>query len=149
MCLGMANGGKTPEMTEKIKEMVYQINRLNPPERIASGEYKGFWYYVLNLGTHPCAYIDVTETELNSVDYCNIDVACHGGLTYSRQYLATVDKKGWFIGWDYAHYGDFVGYEMLYPDLQSNDKKWTTEKVVKECKDVIDRVIELLESEQQ
>lgn len=59
-----------------MKEMVYSAKRLNPPEQIATGNYKGFDYYVLNLGTHPCAYVDVTDTELNSKNYGNIDIEC-------------------------------------------------------------------------
>ena len=129
-----------------MQEMVYSANRITP-KRIAEGTHKGLQYYVLNLGTHPCAYIDVTDTELCGKDCCNIDVECHCGLTYSNSKLATVDKEGWFIGWDYAHCCDFVGYEMNYPQLQSGGKKWTTQEIVIECQKVIDRLVELLESE--
>ena len=63
------------------------------------------------------------------------------GLTYSRNYFTTVDKQGWFIGWDYAHYEDFDGYGMMYPsELQSGGKHWTTEEIVDECKNVIDQI---------
>lgn len=130
-------------MTEYIKEMVYSANRIDP-KRIAEGTYKGLDYYVLNLGTHPCAYIDVTETLLNGKEYGDIDVKCHGGLTYSRNYLTTVDKHGWFIGWDYAHDGDFAGYEMMFPsNLQSDGKHWATGEIVDECKNVIDQIVGL------
>ena len=81
-----------------MKEMFYQSTRLKTPEQIAKGNYNGFDYYVLNLGTHPCAYIDVTDTDLYGVEYSQIDLECHFGLTYSRETLITVDKKGWFIG---------------------------------------------------
>lgn len=127
-------------MTEYIKEMIYSANRIDP-ERIAEGTYKGFDYYVLNLGTHPCAYIDVTETLLNGKEYGDIDIQCHGGLTYSRNYLPTVDKKGWFIGWDYAHSCDFIGYELEMPIvIRTNGKRWTTAEIVNECKQVIDQI---------
>lgn len=76
-----------------MKEMIYSAKGLNPPEMLADGVYKGFHFYVLNLGIHPCAYIDVTETDLNGKDYTDIDISCHGGLTYSEDYLRTVDKK--------------------------------------------------------
>lgn len=125
-----------------MKEMVYSAQRIEPPLKLADGEYNGFTYYVLNLGTHPCAYIDVTDTNLNGVDYDNIDVECHFGLTYSREYLVTVDKKGWFIGWDYAHYCDFAGYELEMPDhIRTNGKRWTTAEIVNECKTVIDQLV--------
>ena len=98
-----------------MKEMIYSADWLNPPERIAEGEYKGFNYYVLSLGTHPCAYVDVTNTKLHGEDYDDIDIECHYGLTYAEERLTTVEKKGWFIGWDYAHYGDYAGYEINFP----------------------------------
>jgi hypothetical protein len=128
-----------------MQEMIYQAERLNPPERIADGNYKGFDYYVLSLGTHPCAYIDVTDTKLKNTFYADIDIECHYGLTYSREYLTTVEKKGWFIGWDYAHHSDYAGYEINFPVMyQSGGKKWTTQEIVNECKEVIDRLIKLL-----
>lgn len=124
-----------------MREMIYQKERLNTPERIADGRHKGFDYYILNLGTHPCAYIDVSDTSLYGVDYSNIDINCHFGLTYSYPFLATVDKKGWFIGWDYAHYTDYIGG---YFDFFTGFKKWTTEEIVDECKEIIEQLIELL-----
>ena len=70
-----------------------------------------------------------------------MDISCHGGLTYSEEYLRTVDKKGWFIGWDYAHYCDFLGYELEMPIyIRTNGKKWTTYEIINECKQVIDQI---------
>lgn len=124
--------------------MIYTAKRLNSPERIAEGIYKGFHYYVLNLGTHPCAYIDVTDTNLNGIHYSNIDIECHGGLTYSDDNLATVNKIGWFIGWDYAHYYDFAGYYLEHNNYIFDEcKKWTTEEIVHECKEVIDQLAKI------
>ena len=123
-------------------EMIYSAKRLLPPEMLADGEYKGFHFYVLNLGTHPCAYVDVAETDLNGKHYNDIDIVCHCGLTYSREFLQTVDKKGWFIGWDYAHYCDFAGYELVMPEnIRTNGKMWTTAEIVNECKEVIDQLV--------
>ena len=124
-----------------MKEMVYSAKRLDTPEMLADGEYKGFHFYVLNYGTHPCAYVDVTETDLNRKKYTDIDISCHCGLTYSREYLNTVNKKGWFIGWDYAHSCDFLGYELEMPiDTRIGGKMWTTAEIVEECKQVIDQI---------
>lgn len=129
-----------------MKEMFYQATMLKTPEQIAKGNYNGFDYYVLNLGTHPCAYIDVTETDLNGVFYDDIDLECHCGLTYSREYLNTVDKKGWFIGWDYAHHCDFAGYYLNSPAMSLPGKMWTTQEIVNEYKKVIDRLVNLLKA---
>lgn len=124
-----------------MKEMIYSAKRLNPPERIAEGEYKGFTYYVLNLGTHPCAYVDVSNTSLHGMDYDDIDIECHFGLTYASEHLSTVEEKGWFIGWDYAHYCDFAGYELTFSsNRRTYGKMWTTKEIVDECKAVIDQL---------
>ena len=124
-----------------MKQMIYSAVRTQP-EQLAVGEYKGFDYYVLSMGTHPCAYIDVTDTDLNGKDLCVIDLECHGGITYAEKSLQTVDKKGWFIGWDYAHYGDYTGDQMMFPeDIQMGGREWKTEEIVAECKAVIDRIL--------
>ena len=126
-----------------IKPVIYDKNRLGSTEQIAAGTYKNFDYYVLNLCTHPTAYVDVSASPLNGVCYNDIDIYCHGGLTYSESTLNTVDKKGWFIGWDYAHYGDYMDYGDTYLNNMFPDKKkWTTEEIVEECKNVIDQIIE-------
>ena len=128
-----------------MREMIYSANRLNPPKLLASDEYNGFIYYVLSLGTHPCAYVEVTGTILDGMEYGDIDIDCHGGLTYSRNYLHTIDHKGWFIGWDYAHYTDFAGYELNFPqEIRTNGKRWTTEEIILECRRVIEQIIILL-----
>ena len=110
-----------------MKQMIYSAVRTQP-EQLAVGDYKGFDYYVLSMGTHPCAYIDVTDTDLNGKDLCVIDLECHGGITYAEESLQTVDKKGWFIGWDYAHYGDYTGDQMMFSeDMQMGGREWKTE----------------------
>ena len=127
-----------------MTEMVYTSERLESPMILATDTYKGLTYYVLNLGTHPCAYVDVTGTDLQYKDYNDIDIECHFGLTYSREYLNGVNRKGWFIGWDYAHCDDYVGYkEPFFETMRSKGKRWTTEEIVAECKDVIDQIIEM------
>lgn len=123
-----------------IKSMVYTEKR-HEPKQLVCNEYKGYKYYILSLGTHPCAYVDVSSTKLNGVEYGNIEIFCHGGLTYSRKYLCTVEYQGWFIGWDYAHFGDFFGADSIF--WSPNAKKWTTEEIIEECKDVIEQIIEL------
>ena len=126
-----------------IKPMIYDKNRLRSAEQIAGGTYKNFDYYVLNLKTHPTAYVDVSDSPLNGVCYEDIDISCHGGITYSESILKTVDKKGWFIGWDYVHYGDYMAYGYAaINNMFPNDKKWTTEEIVEECKNVIDQIVE-------
>ncbi len=138
-------------MNNEIKEMKYQTNR--KVELLYNNIYKNYHYYILNLGTHPTAYIEVTRhSHIYFQDYRELDINVHGGLTFSGNTLYLNEKNkitnSWFIGWDYAHTGDYVGY---YEDFNNcgiftinslrDDKKWTTKEIIKECENVINQII--------
>ena len=128
--------------------MEYKSRRLDEGIVLAAGEYKGFHYYVISYGTHPCCYIEIPEGHkyFNMV-YEDIDFECHGGLTFSESCLRPVDESGkrWFIGWDYAHCYDYVGYYMLagfQPPLYFGHlKKWTTVELILECLKAIKQLV--------
>jgi len=122
-----------------MKEMQYQTTRIR--EVLDEGNYKGFNYYILSLGTHPTAYVEIPKEHKcfqKHYDECNVD--CHGGLTFSNDTLWAGDdeKKGWFIGWDYAHYGDYVAMHYSFND--ETDKKWNTAEILEEVKNVIEQL---------
>lgn len=125
-----------------MKEMIY-INE-QKRELLDTGIYKNYKYYIMSLGTHPTAYIEIPEeSKLYNKNYDDIYINVPGGLTYSQDYLYISETKkleGWFIGWDYAHYGDYYGgYTEL---LQTNgSKKWTTEEILEEVKDAIEQLL--------
>lgn len=134
----------------KAKEMIYQHDR--KLELLFNDIFKGYHYYILNLGTHPTAYIEISkEDKLYGKSYdeiyrigCDIDV--NGGLTYSDNELMGISSDNWFIGWDYAHCGDYCGYEETMPEsIRTYGKKWTTEEIIEECKNAIDQIIEFEE----
>lgn len=118
-----------------MEEMVYSSKAKR--EVLDSGQCMGFFYCILNLGAYPTAYIKIPENHpYYKKHYNEIDINVHWGLTYSREYLEigeipTLD--GWFIGWDYAHAGDYVGWyeEEVYKQfsLHKDTKKWTTEEI--------------------
>ena len=130
-----------------MKEMVYQNKRNKLAEVLDRGEYVGYEYIVLSLGTHPCGYVCLTENNpFYEKDYDDIEIECHGGLTYSEpnvffgEYsdkykciVKTSIKNKWVIGWDYAHYGDRYGNDT--------GKTWKTEDITHECKSVIAQII--------
>lgn len=131
-----------------MKQMIYTPNRNNKGEILATGTYKKFKYYVVSYGTHPCAYIDVSNTSLVNKDYHENDIVCHGGLTYGRDYLSAVDTKRangkWYIGWDYDHYGDYTPnfFIDMFGIYGACEKRWTTEEIVAECKNVINQIVD-------
>ena len=132
---------------EKIKieitgQQLYDIT-VKEPERVADGFYRGFHFYVLTMGSHPCAYIDVGHSE-----FLADEIDCHGGITYGNVILATVPEKSYFIGWDYAHNNDFLAFnDRLAKEYGEPYRahKYTLSEIVKECINVIDQIIALLQ----
>lgn len=129
----------------EYKPMIYGKDR--GIELLCHEKYKEYDFYILSLGTHPTAYIEIPRG--NKLYYKNyeeiysmgLDLEVHGGLTYSDKCLQNIKNESWFIGWDYAHYGDYMGVnEML--DIYSNHKKWTTEMMIEECMEAIDQIEE-------
>jgi len=105
------------------------------------GEYLGYDWMVARMEMgHLCGYVrlwDGHPLELlwksEKYPYDEIDVDCHGGLTFARK-LTKKDiiagfTPGYWIGWDYAHAGD----EMII---------WEESEVVEECKSVIKQLVE-------
>lgn len=92
-----------------------------------------FWIAIL--------YSEFRNTS-NSIDEDKLDIKLdvHGGITYFDDHLwISKNQKidGKFIGWDYAHYGDYAGYEEILPsEFKTNGKKWTTSEIYEEIREV-------------
>ncbi len=101
---------------------------------LATGLLYGLEYFIMNLGLHPTAYINLPE----GMEITDDDIDVHGGITYHENYLSVSDDtelKGNFIGWDYAHYNDYIGYMKMLPPSLSFGKRWTTEEIFEEVKE--------------
>ena len=137
----------------KMKPMQYIYDPKNPIREILyEGDYEGYHFYIVSYGMHPCAYVEIPNDhpwferdymEGDMDDYIN----CHGGVTFTdtlHHVLGEAASKGrWFIGWDYGHVGDFEAYYLDDPTLSKSfldDKKWTTEEIYEEVKDVINQL---------
>lgn len=129
-----------------MKEMVYTNDHKR--EWLDHGEYKGYEYVIMNLGTHPTAYVGIPAVEANTLfqeedleDSDSINV--HGGITYENSYIRDENKNEysngkWWIGWDYAHLYDYTPDN----DYGQYRKKWTTEEILEEVKSVVDQIID-------
>lgn len=125
-----------------MSEMVYSNRRIT--EVLLEGEYLGYKWVIISYGTHPCAYVKLPNNSKLIPSDKEIPVACHGGITYTSSkglpQLKTVEKnEGYYIGWDYAHYGDRCGLNSL----ELGDKSWTVNEIQAEIRDVIIQLIEL------
>lgn len=124
---------------------LYLNEDLKIPMLVNAGKYKGYSYYILTMGTHPTAYVNVPKkSKYYGKFYLDIDdIVVHGGLTYSDDRLCIKEGvfEGWFIGWDYNHWGDF---NILLSRFGSSryEKMWTVEEITEDCHSVIDQIIE-------
>lgn len=56
-----------------------------------------------------CGYVGVLEGHPDyGVDYGTLDYEVHGGLTYGQMGDGLRDETLWWLGFDCAHYNDFV-----------------------------------------
>ena len=112
---------------------------------LKKGKYKGFDYFILSLGIYPTAYVRIPKQhKYYKKDYEDIPISVHGGLTFSGRdftFNPITLKESWWIGWDYIHAGDFRGYSIDKKIGQKN-KKWTTEEIFEDVKDVIIQIID-------
>lgn len=83
-------------------------------------------------------YIGVPQNHVFWDKGCDdLDIDCHGGLTFSHMGSKDDDKwiLGWYwFGWDYAHHGDKCFY-----DLDGGQHGWTPYEVRNEAIDVLEQ----------
>ena len=100
------------------------------PVVLDAGEYRGIQYVILDRHTHPCCYIACRDKE-------TVDRYCHGGVTYSGKCVPGLEDGTMgtcWLGWDYCHAFDRTATRRF-------GKSWTTEELVKEVHEVIDKVL--------
>lgn len=139
-----------------MKEMIYkkQSSMKDGREVLDSGISFGFNFYIISFGSHPCCYVEIPDNHpLYLEKYDDIEIDCHGGLTFSSSKLTGIDETGlkWFIGWDFAHCDDYY-CSPVGSDLKGH--KWTLDELIcevdKVCKQLKDwrikkmRVIDIL-----
>jgi len=117
----------------KLKRMVYSKTAKKIPQVLFEGFVNFHKVKILNLGTHPCAYIGVPKGNyFYGMDYNTLDryISAHGGLTFSELGNGKpLDKDYFWFGWDYAHAGDYMGYSS-----DEKEHKWTTKDIYDHCK---------------
>ena len=135
-------------------------------------EYRGYPCVVIfqTIG-HRCGYVGLPKnSKYYEVGYDEIDIDCHGGLTYASDRLYEQnDTDIWWIGFDCAHCDDSKDYESLYKyytDDRSRemfnfwkelDQKYPInditvkdlDYVVKECESIVDQLYVRDEEEQE
>ena len=90
-----------------MKQMIYDGARKSELlNLIVDGEFLGA--VVNTRGSHPCAYIQFPGIEkVENYDYFHLDCGVHGGFTFLGD-LEHLGLNGLWLGWDYAHCGDYT-----------------------------------------
>lgn len=117
-----------------MKEMEYTGTSLR--EVLADETIDGFRAAVFSLGTHPTAYVMIPdESPLLKRGFDVGAIMCHGGVTYSGKGLPLLDesKEHYWIGWDYAHFGDYC----KFPGVEIGEVRYTTRQMMCEAREVI------------
>lgn len=114
---------------------------------VKTGKYKGYNWLITSCGSHPCCYVEIPQNnKLFEQDFYEDDVEnidCHGGITFSDHRDFGLGNF-YYLGWDYAHFGDY--YIRMFGDLISEltpGKKWTIKEIEQEAKNVIKQIIEI------
>lgn len=121
-------------------------------EVVLTSEYRGYKFFIVTYGTHPCAYVRLPKSHpYSGMDMDDMDISCHGGITFYGEFNDKVLDKGFpndgeYIGWDYAHAGDYYYYPALimkkkYGSLYDG-RKWTLAEIEEGAHNVINQLID-------
>ncbi len=106
-----------------------------------SFEYRGYKCQALRMGRlhHINGYVELpVGHKYHGMNYDNIPVDVHGGLTYSR-----LDGNGsWKIGFDTAHYGDLSLHNLI---LFRDDSFFAEESTYRTMKYVVEEIKKLVD----
>lgn len=108
---------------------------------VIEGDYKGRHFIINRFCGHPNGYIEIKESDY--IYFGELDVYeerydlyegnIHGGMTYFGRINEMNGDRRFYIGWDYAHAGDYIEYSdklQLPPIDMPKDKKWTLLEVL-------------------
>ena len=119
-----------PEITKDPSYEGFSDPNTRPEsEELLEGYYKGIYFVIVDMKTHPNAYIKYPSfAEFR-------EELPHGGFTGGYE-----NSHGILEGWDYAHGGDlFVA--SLDRQLISRGKRYTTNEILMDICRVIDRIV--------
>lgn len=124
---------------------IYYGQRLEKPLILEHGVCRNeYEYYIITLGSHPCCYVLLPRGDkYHGKFYDDIPIEVHGGLTYSEPTLFRdniIENGEWVIGWDFAHYGDYLSYKLPLVEGDEKGKKWTLEELRRTVMEVVEQL---------
>lgn len=114
------------------------------------GMYSGYRYVIVSYGSHPCAYVEIPKRhpyyKLGYHGEVENTIDVHGGITFdgSLHFKKMPEAaKRYYIGWDYAHCGDYTYYENVKSVFVEDSKKWTVKMIQEDVKNVIEQLLKI------
>lgn len=116
-------------------------------------KYKGFMCAIVRIPImgHLCGYVALPKSNSAfGIDYNDINITCHGGLTYATDTIWNIDKdvfeELWWIGFDTAHCDDAYGYcdNTLYR-LKDDSSYKNYDYVLNEIHAIVEQLIARIE----
>lgn len=135
------------------KELIYQNKRIR--EVIADDYNKGVHYICVNIGDHPCAYVECTKEFLDKhhTTYGDIpDINVHGGVSWTgpiSDLPGLQNYDGVWFGWAYNHAGDWTGHMSFEQNTKCGHRKYTTMDLITDCKDAIKQYLKMLDQDKE
>lgn len=117
------------------------------PTLVKKWRYRGYTCFIVYFMGHFCAYVVIPR---KSIFYKNTNweeapiskLEVHGGVTFTDKHPMVNNR--WCVGWDYAHFDDYVCLPgELLPFEPLGGKVWTDGEVAAECESAVDQIIEL------
>lgn len=138
-------------MSSDVVNVISEMSYVNDTtfKVLAKGSIEGFDFCIISRGTHPTAYVRIPKGHrYYKKQYYDLPVLCHWGFSFSAEDLVfnPVElKDSWWVGWDYAHIGDYVScYNETVGILNADSyKKWSTQEILSEVKNVIKQLKEV------
>ena len=129
------------DIINKYSDMIY--GNVLKRDVLVDGTIEEYNFLILNLGSHPTAYVEIPSNHccynLKSYDDFGIDV--HGGVTYWSCHPVKRGGKDRWIGWDYAHFDDYISGSSPRHCLEG--KQWSVDEILEDVKSVINQLKEL------
>lgn len=126
--------------------MQYRNVRMQPKIILDNRIYKNYEYFIINLHTHPCAYVCIKSDDIyNQMSYQDIpydDFAITPNFSDNK--IIRIDggdnktyniERNWILGWSYDHLNDYVA------GVDESGHKYTTMEMLEDVYDFIDELI--------
>lgn len=99
-------------------------------------------YIAVLRKTHKETLFDNKKIDVHN--FRDLPIKCHGNLSFGTKVEFDNQKftKGWWIGWDYGHKGDYAPKLTLKKGRK--ERFYSEKEVITECKAVIKQVLDAL-----